>query len=81
MEIFQEMDIFLSNLALSRVVPLKIQTPRGGMHAFRRGRVSLMQQHNVPPDFTKNQVGHSGLGTTSGYAHFPTHSRGILWSN
>jgi integrase len=47
---------------------LKIQ--RGGMHAFRHGRVSHMQQHHVPPDFTKSQVGHSSLRTTSGYTHF-----------
>jgi len=47
---------------------LKIQ--RGGMHAFRHGRVSHMQQNRVPPDFTKTQVGHSSLRTTSGYTHF-----------
>jgi integrase len=43
---------------------------RGGMHAFRHGRVSHMQQQHVPPDFTKNQVGHSSLRTTSHYTHF-----------
>src|SRR5262249_14760650 len=48
----------------------RLRIPRGGMHAFRHGRVSHMQQHNVPPDFTKNQVGHSSLRTTSGYTHF-----------
>ena len=42
----------------------------GGMHAFRRGRVSHLQASNVPSDFTKNQVGHSSLRTTSGYTHF-----------
>jgi integrase len=47
---------------------LKIQ--RGGMHAFRHGRISHMQQRHVPPDFTKSQVGHSSLRTTSGYTHF-----------
>jgi len=30
-----------------------------------------MQQNDVPPDFTKGQVGHSSLRTTSGYTHFP----------
>src|ERR1700693_3460590 len=42
----------------------------GGMHAFRHGRVSHLQQNGVPSDFTKNQVGHSSLRTTSGYTHF-----------
>ena len=48
----------------------RLEIPRGGMHAFRRGRVSHMQQNHVPPDFTKNQVGHSSLRTTNGYTHF-----------
>ncbi len=43
---------------------------RGGMHAFRHGRVSHLQANNVPSDFTKSQVGHSSLRTTSGYTHF-----------
>lgn len=42
----------------------------GGMHAFRHGRVSHLQQNGVPADFTKSQVGHSSLRTTSGYTHF-----------
>jgi integrase len=40
------------------------------MHAFRHGRVSQLQAGGVPPDFTKSQVGHSSLRTTSGYTHF-----------
>lgn len=42
----------------------------GGMHAWRHGRVSHLQASKVPSDFTKNQVGHSSLRTTSGYTHF-----------
>jgi integrase len=42
----------------------------GGMHAFRHGRVSQLQASGVPVDFTKSQVGHSSLRTTSGYTHF-----------
>jgi integrase len=42
----------------------------GGMHGFRHGRVSHLQANNVPGDFTKNQVGHSSLRTTSRYTHF-----------
>jgi integrase len=48
----------------------RLKIPRGGTHAFRHGRVSHMQQNHVPPDFTKTQVGHSSLRTTSGYTHF-----------
>jgi hypothetical protein len=32
--------------------------------------VSHLQANNVPGDFTKAQVGHSSLRTTSGYTHF-----------
>ena len=42
----------------------------GGVHAFRHGRVSHLQTSGVPADFTKSQVGHSSLRTTSGYTHF-----------
>jgi hypothetical protein len=42
----------------------------GGMHAFRHGRVSHLQTNGFPADFTKSQVGHSSLRTTSGYTHF-----------
>lgn len=48
----------------------KLGIPRGGMHAFRHGRVSHMQANGVPPDFTKSQVGHSSLRTTAEYTHF-----------
>jgi integrase len=57
----------------------RLKIPRGGMHAFRHGRVSHMQQNQVPPDFTKTQVGHSSLRTTSGYTHFSdTYKREIV---
>jgi len=42
----------------------------GGLHSFRHGRVSHLQAMNVPPEFTKSQVGHSSLRITSGYTHF-----------
>lgn len=48
----------------------RLQIPRGGMHAFRHGRVSHLQANGVPSDFTKSQVGHSSLRTTSRYTHF-----------
>jgi integrase len=40
------------------------------MHRFRHGRVSQLQANGVPADFTKSQLGHSSLRTTSGYTHF-----------
>ena len=48
----------------------KLGIQPGGMHAFRHGRVSQLQASGVPADFTKSQVGHSSLRTTSGYTHF-----------
>jgi integrase len=51
----------------------------GGMHAFRHGRVSHLQQNGAPSDFTKRQVGHSSLRTTSGYTHFSeTYTRELV---
>jgi integrase len=44
--------------------------PRGGLHAFRHGRVSVLQARGVPGDLTKEWVGHSNLQTTSRYTHF-----------
>ena len=43
---------------------------RGGLHAFRHGRVSVLQARGVPGDLTKEWVGHSNLQTTSRYTHF-----------
>jgi integrase len=61
-----------SNVLSTVLYPLcdRLSIPRGGLHAFRHGRVSHLQANNVPSDFTKAQVGHSSLRTTSGYTHF-----------
>jgi integrase len=61
-----------SNVLSEVLYPLcdYLSIPRGGLHAFRHGRVSHLQANNVPSDFTKAQVGHSSLRTTSGYTHF-----------
>jgi integrase len=48
----------------------RVGIARGGMHAFRHGRVSHMQASGMPADFTKNQVGHSSLRITSIHTHF-----------
>jgi integrase len=44
--------------------------PPGGLHAFRHGRVSMLQANGMPGDLLLEQVGHSNLKTTSGYTHF-----------
>jgi integrase len=41
-----------------------------GLHAFRHGRVSILQESGVPGDLVKEWVGHSNLRTTSRYTHF-----------
>lgn len=41
-----------------------------GLHAFRHGRVSVLQASGVPGDLVKEWVGHSNLQTTSRYTHF-----------
>jgi integrase len=43
---------------------------KGGLHAFRHGRVSILQTNGVPGDLVKEWVGHSSLRTTSRYTHF-----------
>ena len=40
------------------------------LHAFRHGRVSVLQARGVPSDLVKEWVGHSSLQTTSRYTHF-----------
>ncbi len=66
------MPLDTSNVLSEVLYPLcdRLSIPRGGLHAFRHGRVSHLQANNVPSDFTKAQVGHSSLRTTSGYTHF-----------
>jgi integrase len=60
-----------SNVLSEVLYPLcdRLSIPRGGLHAFRHGRVSHLQANNVPGDFTKSQVGHSSLRTTALYTH------------
>lgn len=43
---------------------------RGGLHAFRHGRVSVLRENGVPDDLVREWVGHSSLRTTSRYTHF-----------
>jgi site-specific recombinase XerD len=47
-----------------------LEIPKGGLHAFRHGRVSMLQKGGVPGDLIIKWVGHSNLRTTSSYTHF-----------
>lgn len=51
------------------VVLDKLGFKRGGLHAFRHGRVSVLQENGVPGDLVKEWIGHSSLRTTSRYTH------------
>jgi len=46
----------------------KLGLKRGGLHAFRHGRVSVLQENGVPGDLVKEWIGHSSLRTTSRYS-------------
>ena len=48
----------------------KLDLTPAGLHAFRHGRVSMLQENGVPTDLIKEWVGHSNLQTTSRYTHF-----------
>ena len=48
----------------------KLNLPPAGLHAFRHGRVSVLQANGVPGDLVKEWIGHSNLRTTSRYTHF-----------
>jgi integrase len=48
----------------------KLKLAPAGLHAFRHGRVSMLQSSGVPGDLIKEFIGHSNLRTTSRYTHF-----------
>jgi integrase len=51
------------------VLPIckKLEIPHGGMHAFRHGRVSKMQDEGVNEKIIQLEVGHSSLRMTRRY--------------
>jgi integrase len=63
----------------------QLNLPPAGLHAFRHGRVSVLQANGVPGDLIKEWVGHSmghsNLRTTSRYAHFRDDFRKQVASN
>ncbi len=48
----------------------KLNLAGAGLHAFRHGRVSVLQANGVPGDLVTEWIGHSNLRTTSRYTHF-----------
>jgi integrase len=58
-----------------------LKLPTGGLHAFRHGRVSVLQASGVPGDLVKEWVGHSNLQTTSRYTHFQDDFRQRIAAN
>jgi integrase len=59
----------------------KLNLAPAGLHAFRHGRVSVLQANGVPGDLIKEWVGHSNLRTTSRYTHFRDDFREQVASN
>jgi integrase len=55
--------------ALHRILD-RLEIPRGGLHSFRHGRVSMLQAAGVAPDLIRSWVGHSNSRITSRYTHF-----------
>ena len=55
--------------ALHRILD-RLEIPRGGLHSFRHGRVSMLTAAGVPPDLIRSWVGHSSSRMTSRYTHF-----------
>jgi integrase len=58
-----------------RPICKKLGIPLGGMHAFRHGRVSKMQDEGVNEKIILLEVGHSSLRMTRRYTHFSHEQR------
>jgi integrase len=56
----------------------KLELPKAGLHAFRHGRVSVLQAMGVPGDLVKEWVGHSNLQQLPGTPTFRMTSDGRL---
>jgi integrase len=57
----------------------KLGIPPATTHAFRHGRVSILQQNRVPGDLIKEWVGHTSLKITSKCTHFDdAYRQGII---
>lgn len=47
----------------------KLGIPRGGFHAYRHGRVTILSKNGTPAELQTQWIGHSSLRTTDGYDH------------
>jgi integrase len=63
------------NRYVLRPICKKLGIPHGGMHAFRHGRVSKMQDEGVNEKIIQLEVGHSSLRMTRRYTHFSHEQR------
>jgi integrase len=63
------------NRYVLRPICKKLAIPHGGMHAFRHGRVSKMQNEGVNEKIIQLEVGHSSLRMTRRYTHFSHEQR------
>jgi integrase len=64
-----------TNLVVKRKLhPLlrKLGIERAGMHAFRHGNATVLDQANVPAKVRMSRLGHADLETTFGYTHAVT---------
>ena len=61
----------LDNLVKRHLKPVlaKAGITEGGMHAFRHGNATLMDQANVPMKIRQDRLGHVDPKTTLGYTH------------
>jgi integrase len=47
----------------------KLGIARGGFHAYRHARVTILRKNGTPPELQTQWIGHSSLRTTDGYDH------------
>jgi integrase len=47
----------------------RLGIPKGGLHAFRHSRVTILRKKGTPADLQKQWIGHSSLRTTDRYSH------------
>jgi hypothetical protein len=47
----------------------KFGIPRGGFHAFRHARVTILRKHGAPAELQTQWIGHSNLRMTDRYSH------------
>ena len=59
------------NLVKRHLKPVlaKAGISEGGMHAFRHGNATIMDQNNVPLKIRQDRLGHIDSKTTLGYTH------------